>query len=225
MNVYLYVKNNPINHIDPLGLFNPFAALLGGGIGTAIAPYVAPAIYTVLAATGLIAAGAAIEQMPPGAITAPKIAGSMPNVSHYPPEYAEYLAGRYKPKEKQPAEAKPADATTKAENGQVSTGVKPESTDAVRTEARGDNKLKPDPKATGEHTTFKRDPVTGKVTGHQTWKPQTNPKDPKPWEPGPRTDVTGAPHHDKATGQTVPTPHTHEADGTTRPAKPEELPK
>jgi RHS repeat-associated protein len=58
------------------------------------------------------------------------------------------------------------------------------------------NKLNPDPSAEGPHTTFKTDPLTGKVTGHAEWDAQGNRVK--------RVDVTGASHGG------VDTPHTHE---------------
>jgi hypothetical protein len=92
---------------------------------------------------------------------------------------------------------------------------------------RGGTKLKPDPSAQGPHTTFKRDPQTGKVTGHAGWDAQGNPVK--------RTDITGAAHGP------VKTPHTHEygppnvdpASGKSypgkqvkvRPATPDEIPR
>jgi RHS repeat-associated protein len=91
---------------------------------------------------------------------------------------------------------------------------------------RGRNNLKADKTADGPHTTFKRDPQTGKVTGHAEWDAQGNPVK--------RTDVTGADHGP------VKTPHTHEygppnvdpKTGTSypgnevrvRPATPDEIP-
>jgi hypothetical protein len=92
---------------------------------------------------------------------------------------------------------------------------------------RAANKLRPDPAAQGPHTTFKRDPQTGRVTGHAEWDAAGNPVK--------RTDVTGAAHGP------VKTPHTHEygppnvdpASGKSypgnqvnvRPATPDEIPR
>ncbi len=92
---------------------------------------------------------------------------------------------------------------------------------------RGGTKLKPDSAAQGPHSTFKRDPQTGKVTGHAEWDAAGNPVK--------RTDVTGSAHGP------VKTPHTHEygppnvnpATGKSypgnevrvRPATPDEIPR
>lgn len=88
------------------------------------------------------------------------------------------------------------------------------------------NKLKPDLNATGPHSVFKRDPVTKQVTGYETYRPQTNPRNPIPWESVIRTDLQGKPHFNKALGQDVPTPHVHDAaaPGGVCPAMPNELP-
>ncbi|MCU0661991.1 MAG: hypothetical protein MUC50_06660 [Myxococcota bacterium] len=116
--------------------------------------------------------------------------------------------------------------TPKVEGGAPKT-EKPASTtgDSSGGAGRGGNKLKPDPSATGEHTTFKRDPQNGKVTGHAQWKP--NPQNPSGFDEVKRVDVTGGPHRNKSTGETVPTPHTHakEIPGGVRPAKPDEVPQ
>ncbi|MBN1853268.1 MAG: hypothetical protein JW829_11110 [Pirellulales bacterium] len=86
--------------------------------------------------------------------------------------------------------------------------------------SRGKNNLKPDPKAEGPHSTFKRN-SEGKVSGHTEWKPQSNPRDPKPWEQVKRVDTQYANPHIHGD---VPTPHTHQG-GRIRPAHPSELPK
>jgi len=87
------------------------------------------------------------------------------------------------------------------------------------------NRLKPDPAAEGAHSTFKRDPQTGKVTGQAEWQP--NPRNPSGFDQAKRVDVTGDPHFNKATRQDVPTPHVHEkgVPGGVRPARPDEVPQ
>ncbi len=81
--------------------------------------------------------------------------------------------------------------------------------------------------ARGAHTIFRRDPVTGKVTHYETKIPQTNPRNPNPWQVEKRVDVVGDPHYNKVLKQDVPTPHVHEAvtPGSVRPALPGELPR
>jgi len=92
---------------------------------------------------------------------------------------------------------------------------------------RGGAKLGPDPAAEGPHTTFKRDPQTGKVTSHAEWDGNGMPIK--------RTDITsktqhgikgshtheyGAPNVNPRTGEVHPG---REIDIV--PARPEELPK
>ena len=86
------------------------------------------------------------------------------------------------------------------------------------------NKLKPDPKATGDHTTFKTD-ADGNVTRHETWT--ENSQNPTGFDSKQSTDVSGKPHRNKTTGDKVPTPHTQgkEIPGGVRPATPDEIPK
>jgi hypothetical protein len=71
--------------------------------------------------------------------------------------------------------------------------------------------------ATGEHSLFRRGP-DGTVTHYETRQPQTNPNNPNPWEFVNRFDGQGPAHNG------VDTPHIHEADGSVRPANPDELP-
>jgi hypothetical protein len=88
---------------------------------------------------------------------------------------------------------------------------------------RGANKLKPDPNATGPHSTWKTD-ADGNTIGHAEWKP--NARNPSGFDPVKRVDLQGNPHYNKATGQDMPTPHVHEKGipGGVRPARPDEIP-
>ena len=72
------------------------------------------------------------------------------------------------------------------------------------------NRFTPDINTTGPHTVFRRDPVTGKVTHYETYKPQTNPLDPKPWESVVRFDGVGKGHTNKILQELVETPHVHD---------------
>jgi hypothetical protein len=73
---------------------------------------------------------------------------------------------------------------------------------------------------------FKRGP-DGAITGYETFEPQDNPHDPKPWRSEKRVDVGGRPHYNKETGRLVPTPHVQGRGitGGVRPARPDELPR
>jgi RHS repeat-associated protein len=89
---------------------------------------------------------------------------------------------------------------------------------------RGMGRLKPDSRAEGPHSTFKRD-AEGNITKTATYEP--NPKNPSGHDQVSRTDVTGKGHYNKETGEVVETPHVQGRDipGGVRPARPDELPK
>ena len=89
------------------------------------------------------------------------------------------------------------------------------------------NKLTPDENSKGEHSTYRRDPNTGKITNYETWENQSNPKDPKNWKSRKRFDGKGASHFNKKTGEDVPTPHTHDPSvpGGVRKPTTDEKPK
>lgn len=86
------------------------------------------------------------------------------------------------------------------------------------------NKVNPDTRATGPHTTWKTDPDTGEITRHETWTP--NEQNPTGWDSTQSTDIEGKSHFNKKTGESVPTPHTQGKgiEGGVRPAKPSEIP-
>jgi len=109
----------------------------------------------------------------------------------------------------------------------AATPPNPQKPDDNNKDKKSENKLKPDSKAEGDHTTFKRNPQTGKIDKYETWKKQTNPKKPNPWESVKRYDGSGDPHFNKATQQDVDTPHIHDpnAPGEVRPANPNEIPR
>lgn len=83
-------------------------------------------------------------------------------------------------------------------------------------------RLQPDPNARGPHSTFKRDPQTGKITKYDTF--DRNPGSPDFWERIKSFQRSGPPHFDKATGRLVPTPHINEAGGARTPL-PWEIPQ
>ena len=101
----------------------------------------------------------------------------------------------------------------------------------VKTPVRqGKNKnwLMPDAQAEGAHSVFRRDPMSGKVTHYDTYKPQSNPYDPKPWESVMRFDNPFEPHYhfNKVLKERIYTPHVHDPyfPGGVRPAQPREIP-
>jgi len=86
-------------------------------------------------------------------------------------------------------------------------------------------KVEPITDASGPHTTWKADPQTGGITRHETWRP--NPRNPSGWDTVQSTDLRGASHINKQTGEAIPTPHTQGKGipGGVRPAKPREIPR
>ncbi len=94
-------------------------------------------------------------------------------------------------------------------------------TDAGKT-GRAANKLAPDPKAAGAHSTLKRD-ADGNITNTATYNP--NSKNPSGFQETKRVDVTGK-AHTNPDGAVVPTPHVKEAGvKEVRPALPDEPPR
>ena len=88
---------------------------------------------------------------------------------------------------------------------------------------RGKNHLGPDNTAKGDHSTFRKDPQTGKITNTATYK--QNPKNPKGFDETKRVDVTGSSHRHSKTGKEISTPHVHDkGQKDPRPPKPNELP-
>jgi len=88
----------------------------------------------------------------------------------------------------------------------------------------------PDPNAVGAHTVFRRNGVTGKITHYETYFPQTNHFDPKPWKSVLRYDGTGDPnayHFNKFLKTDIFEPHIHDPSfsGGVRPADVWEIPK
>ena len=102
----------------------------------------------------------------------------------------------------------------------ISDGVPP---GPMGRKGRGKNHLKPDGRAEGEHSTFRRD-QNGNVSNTATFK--QNSQNPTGFDMKSRTDVSGKAHVNKKTGESVPTPHVQgkEIPGGVRPAKPIEIP-
>jgi hypothetical protein len=88
---------------------------------------------------------------------------------------------------------------------------------------RGKNKLRPDPAATGDHSTFRRN-GDGRVKHYEQWG--NNPRNPSGFDSVKRYDGEGAAHTNKVTGVDVSTPHVQSRDvpGGVRPAYPYEIP-
>ncbi len=91
----------------------------------------------------------------------------------------------------------------------------------VRSGGRNANKVGPDPKAEGAHSTFKVD-KEGKITNTATYSP--NSKNPTGFDEFKRVDITGKPHTNPD-GTSVATPHVKEmGERGVRPATPSEIP-
>ena len=98
---------------------------------------------------------------------------------------------------------------------------------ALQHSGRGRNHLQPDAAAEGSHTTLRRN-QDGGVSHHIEWTP--NARNPSGFDEVKRVDTQHAnphSHRNKATGEEVMTPHTHEptTPGGIRPARPDELPR
>ena len=92
------------------------------------------------------------------------------------------------------------------------------------------NKLSPDPKATGAHSVYKNDSKTGEITSYETYKPQSNPKNPNKWEVEKKyhgTEARGGGHFNKKERVRVKTPHVHDpkVPGKVRVPRKDEIPK
>ena len=106
--------------------------------------------------------------------------------------------------------------------------VTSETVTGLATKARR-NRFVPDTNATGSHTVFRRDPLTGRVTHYETYHPQTNSRNPNPWEMARRFDNSGKfnqSHFNKILDKHIYEPHVHDPvfPGGIRPAQSWEIP-
>ena len=103
---------------------------------------------------------------------------------------------------------------TKAPNASLKTIGKPEAVKDAKTVSEKvlRPRIKPDLSAEGAHSVFRRDPLNGKINKYETFQPQTNHKNPNPWESVIRYDGTHSPHEhfNKITRQDIHTPHIHD---------------
>jgi hypothetical protein len=98
------------------------------------------------------------------------------------------------------------------------------STSGDNNTGRGSNHQKPDSEAQGDHSTFRTDPKTGKITNTATY--EKNPKNPSGFQEKKRVDVTGKPHIHSKTKEPIKTPHVIEPkQKNPRPARADELPR
>jgi len=88
---------------------------------------------------------------------------------------------------------------------------------------RGVNHLKPNSKATGEHSTFRRN-KNGEISHYTTYK--KNSKNPSGFDEVKRFDGKGSAPHKNKKGEPIEAPHVHEkGQKDPRPARPDEIPK
>ena len=93
----------------------------------------------------------------------------------------------------------------------------------------GRNRFVPDANAVGAHTVFRRDLTNGKITHYATYGPQTNLRNPSPWECIKRYDgatVNSEGHFNKILQKYIPEPHIHDpyCPGGIRSVLPWEIP-
>lgn len=83
--------------------------------------------------------------------------------------------------------------------------------------------MTPDSRSKGDHTTFKRNPITNEITNYKTWR--VNPQNPKGFDSVKRFDGTGRPHTNPFTGEQL-MPHVHDktVPGGVRPPLSWEIP-
>ena len=93
------------------------------------------------------------------------------------------------------------------------------------------NHHSPDPNATGAHSVWRRtDPENpNRVSSYETYQPQSNPRNPNPWESVKRFDGVGVReegHHNKVLDRRIPEPHIHDPKypGVLREPEPWEFP-
>ncbi len=86
------------------------------------------------------------------------------------------------------------------------------------------NKLKPDPEAESNHTTFIEN-IWGEILKYATYF--RNRLNPSGFDEVKRVDMVGKGHRNKHTGEQINTPHVHEkgAKGDVRKARKDEVPK
>jgi len=120
-------------------------------------------------------------------------------------------------------------STTYADNSATGNTQKSSSSqNKAKTQGNGNgrskNKLRPDPNAQGDHTTFKRNPDTGEVTNYETWR--SNPKNPTGFDSAKRYDGIGDSHFNPVTQENL-IPHVHDktVPGKVRVPIPWEIPK
>ncbi len=95
-------------------------------------------------------------------------------------------------------------------------GVRVKATTSGSRAGKHKNHHSPDPNATGAHSVWRRtDPKNpNRVSSYETFQPQSNPRNPNPWESVKRFDGVGSKndkgHHNKVLDRYIPEPHIHD---------------
>ncbi len=200
LNLYAYVQNNPFRYVDPDGRF-----------------------VQLVFAVDLICFAVGAEAM----IITPTLIQVASIALTCAASYATYNTAKYL---NNYVEVQNQNVHIVNQIGNDSAGSeKPSIADPDTEKKGGRNRLQPDPQAEGAHDTFRRDPNTGKIEHYEEWRPQTNPRNPTPWESVKRYDGVGKEkgHYNSEIGERIYHPHVHDpaCEGGIRYAQPWEIPK
>ncbi|MCB1119551.1 MAG: RHS repeat-associated core domain-containing protein, partial [Chlamydiia bacterium] len=199
LNLYRYVRNNPYSYRDPDGRF----------------VFVIPLVVGTFGASGIVISGATIGTIAgtiAGTCLAIGVYQGIKSIDH------QLDRGPKEPDEKEnPTNGKPPRVPIPPKiphENKKSAGSLQVPKEGVTNAAKssGRNRFVPDANASGAHTVFRKDPLTNKVTHYETYRPQTNPFDPKPWESIKRYDGPQHPHkhYNKNLREEILTPHVHD---------------
>jgi RHS repeat-associated protein len=207
MNLYSFLRSNPFKYVDPDGRAIPFILIpvfaggfaLGGGVTLA---FVSTEIVLGSITVGLLGWGAytlASNINDATAKDALGALGSLINNANEPPDDEEDESFAKKIREG-------------AQGAYTVYNVAKKLSDNSKKSSR--NRFKPDETATKEHTVFRRNSDTGEITHYETYEPQTNPKNPNPWETVKRYDGNAEhphKHFNKHQQEWIETPHVHDS--------------
>ena len=228
INPYSYIMNNPMAGTDPTGYVAIAAGLASAKItaaATVLATTLGPlAVPTLVVAAGVLATVIIIDVITDNGSTT-DLPGELQRPTNTPSPITV-------PESSTSITPIPTESTSTNTPG---SDITPQTPTQTTTEAgniqgpgnmdsRG-NKTKPAEGAEGPHTTWKTNPENGEITRHETWVP--NDQNPSGFDSHQSTDLQGAAHTNKLTGEDINTPHTQGKGipGGVRPATPDEIPK
>lgn len=211
MNLYQYLLNNPYSYVDPDGRFAVVLILFSWG---------GSAAWTALTA---ITAQAALEMalMAVGSYAAIKGGEAVGTMIYH--DVAAIYANSTEDTNVHPIDTKPVEE----ENYDDEVFVPQEDS----TPSDKGNRIQPHKDATGDHSTFRRNPETG-LNDYHSYRPQRNPQNPNKWETTKKfhhknnNNQKKLGHRNKATGKQIPEPHVHDplTPGGVRIPEPWEIP-